>query len=108
MILAVDDFFLIHDRYIDERICYLAYALAAGALLLRHFRSILSIDGPAFFLAGALLALSILIDLVQFYIPIPYPITQAVEEGCKFVGGGTWLYFACRVSAAQLHPEPAA
>lgn len=32
-ILAVDDFFMIHDRYISQELCYLAYAFIAGALL---------------------------------------------------------------------------
>jgi hypothetical protein len=109
LILAIDDFFMIHDRYINQLICYFAYALAAGTLLLRHFKLIIQIDAPAFVLAGGLLALSILIDLIQFRIPLVYPITQAMEEGCKFVGGGVWLYFAGRAAAFTLFsPDTAA
>ena len=96
---------MIHDRYINQSLCYLAYALAAGALLVRHFKLILHIDAPAFLLAGSLLALSILIDLIQFRIPLVYPITQAMEEGCKFVGGGVWLYFAGRATRFMLYPD---
>jgi hypothetical protein len=102
LILAVDDFFLIHDRYVNQNICFVAYAVAAGALLCRHFGIILQVEGPAFILAGGLLALSILTDLCQFYIPLPYPVTQAMEEGFKFVGAGVWLYFACRIARSAL------
>ncbi|MFT7517831.1 MAG: hypothetical protein ACI84O_001632 [Myxococcota bacterium] len=97
--LAVDDFFMIHDRYVDQKICYSIYALWAGALLLRHFKKIIEIDGFAFLLAGFLLAASIMTDLFQAYIPIHYAFTQVFEEGFKFVGGATWLYFSWRMAA---------
>ena len=64
-ILAIDDFFLIHDRYIDQNICYLAYAICTGALLIRHYKIIFEINGSSFLLAGMLLALSVFSDLVQ-------------------------------------------
>ncbi|MEE9368599.1 MAG: hypothetical protein V3V05_07005 [Pontiella sp.] len=104
LILAVDDFFMIHDRYVNERICYLFYAVCGGLLLLRHYKTILEIDSIAFLLAGSLLAMSILTDLVQDHIPIMYVITQIFEEGFKFLGVATWLYFICRISSSQAHP----
>lgn len=97
--LAVDDFFMIHDRYIDQKICYSVYALWAGALLLRHFKKIIEIDGFAFLFAGFLLAASIMTDLFQAHIPIHYAFTQIFEECFKFVGGATWLYFSWRMAA---------
>jgi hypothetical protein len=106
LLLAVDDFFMIHDRYVNQRICYLTYAMLAGALLLRHYKQIIEVDGLAFLLAGSLLALSIFIDLVQGYIPLRYAYVQVVEEGCKFVGAATWLYFSFQVaSTAQQLPK---
>ena len=99
LLLAIDDFFLIHDRYIDERLCYLAYAMFAGTLLVRHFRTIIHIEGFAFLLAGSLLALSILTDLIQDHIPLAYRHVQVFEEGFKFMGAATWLYVSVRIGA---------
>lgn len=91
--LAVDDFFLIHDRYINEYLCYAGYAVFAAVLLFRHARTIFSPDGVAFLLAGSLLALSILSDVFQSHIPVPYAYVQVFEEGFKFAGGAVWLRF---------------
>ena len=98
IILAFDDFFMIHDRYINERICYVAYAFIAGTLLIRHFKLIIEIEGFAFLLACSLLMLSILTDLIQLRIPIQYDYTQVFEEGFKFIGAATWLYFISKVA----------
>jgi hypothetical protein len=94
MILAIDDFFMLHDRYVNEHFCFLAYAFFAGTILVRHYKKIIEIDGFSFLLAGLLLALSILIDLIQGHIPLKYAYTQVIEEGFKFVGAATWLYFS--------------
>ncbi|RJP81291.1 MAG: oxidase [Desulfobacteraceae bacterium] len=107
MILAIDDFFMIHDRYVNQNICYLAYAVCAGLLLLRHFKQIIEIDGFSFLLFGSLLALSILTDLLDGYIPFRYKYVQIFEEGFKFVGAATWLYFSCRIVCFQSLPSAA-
>ncbi len=105
-ILAVDDFFMIHDRYVSEKICYLIYAIVALALLVRHYKTIIEINGFSFLLAGLLLALSIFTDLIQEYIPLKYAYIQIFEEGFKFVGATTWLYFSyCIASYHLLHTE---
>ena len=101
LLLAVDDFFLIHDRYIHQKIMFLGYALLASALLLRHYKTIINIDGFSFLLAGFLLALSILTDLTQYQIPLEYHQVQIFEEGFKFLGAASWLYFC---SQAASHP----
>ena len=98
MLLAVDDFFMIHDRYIDQNLCYLAYATIALGLLIRCHSAILRIDGFAFVAAGLLLALSILTDLTQSRLPLRYSHSQLIEEGFKFCGAATWLYFSCLVA----------
>ncbi|USD39550.1 hypothetical protein [Ferrimonas sp. SCSIO 43195] len=105
--LAIDDFFMIHDRYINQKICYLAYALFALALVARHFRTIVSSQGFAFVLAGGLLALSIVTDLIQHRLPMAYDHVQVVEEGFKFIGAVTWLYFSARMAAMALQPAEA-
>ena len=91
--LAVDDFFLIHDRYIPQKYCYLFYGTYALTLLCRHYKTILKIDVSEFLMAGSFLALSILVDLVQKYSPWGYWTAQVFEEGFKFTGAAIWLYF---------------
>jgi hypothetical protein len=99
IVLAFDDFFLIHDRFINQKICYVFYALLAVTLLVRYYKMITEIEGFAFLLAGSLLALSILTDSVQSYIPLEYEYTQVFEEGFKFIGAATWLYFISRTAS---------
>ena len=99
MLLAVDDFFMIHDRYVKQNACYALYSICAIALLIRHYKMILEIDAIAFLLAGSLLATSIIIDLCQNHIPMTYENIQVLEESFKFVGGVTWLYFVSRVAS---------
>ena len=97
LLLAIDDFFMIHDRYINQRIIFLAYAILAASLLLRHHASILRVDGFAFLCAVGMLAASIFTDLAQAVIPVEYSRVQLIEEGLKFCGAAAWLYFNCRL-----------
>lgn len=99
LILAIDDFFMIHDRYVNEYICYVIYAICAGALLLRQFKMILKIEPLAFLLMGAFLMSSILTDVGQSRIPLDYSVIQLFEEGFKFIGASVWLYFNFKVGA---------
>ncbi|EHN70630.1 hypothetical protein [Aliivibrio fischeri] len=98
-ILAVDDFFLIHDRYVNQYICYFFYAVVALAILALHYKDIIEIDGFSFLLAGGLLAASIGTDVIQGYLPFGYETTQIFEEGCKFTGAVSWFYFTCVVAS---------
>jgi hypothetical protein len=99
LLLGIDDFFMIHDRYLDQRLCYATYAILALALLVRHFHNIIEINAFAFLSGGGLLALSILTDLFQDNLPFGYSNVQIIEEGFKFLGAGTWLYFASLVAS---------
>ena len=103
LLLAVDDYFLIHDWYVDQKICYGTYAVIMLTILARHFKTIIQINGFSFFFAGTLLALSIFTDMIQDFLPFKYSYTQIFEEGFKFMGIATWLYFA--VQAAAFYPE---
>ena len=100
-LLAFDDFFMIHDRYIDQNICYGTYAFLALALLVRHYKTIIAINGFGFLLAGTLLAASIFTDIIQDYLPFKYSTIQIFEEGFKFIGAATWLFFVALVAAYQ-------
>ncbi len=103
LLLAIDDFFMIHDRYIDQNICYGTYAVLAIAMLIRHYKTIIEINGFGFIFAGTLLALSIFTDLIQDYLPFRYSNIQIVEEGFKFTGAATWLYFVALVASYQFN-----
>lgn len=102
ILLAVDDFFLIHDRYVNQNICYLTYVIFIGYLLIRHFKRIIAIDVSAFLLTGIFLALSIFTDLIQTKIPLIYEYVQIIEEGFKFIGAAIWLYFNGRIASYLL------
>jgi len=99
LLLAVDDFFMIHDRYINQNICYATYAILALAMMSRHYKIIIEINAFAFIFAGMLLAASIFTDLIQDDIPFRYSHIQRVEEGFKFTGAATWLYFVALVAS---------
>jgi hypothetical protein len=102
LVLAVDDFFLLHDRYLPQRLVFIFYAVFTITLLVRYFKKIMEIDGFAFLLAGGLLALSIFTDLNQRKIPFDYGQVQIVEDGFKFVGAASWLYFSYRLASFRL------
>ena len=102
LLLAVDDFFLLHERYVYQKGIFLFYALCALTLAARHFRRIIEIDGFSFALAGVLLASSIIIDMEQRKIPFDYAHVQLVEEGCKFIGASLWLFFCGRAGSAPM------
>ena len=103
MLLAVDDFFLLHERYVYQKGIFLFYAICALTLLIRHYRKIVEIDGFSFLLAGLLLGLSVEIDIYQRKFPLEYTHVQLVEDGCKFVGAAVWLFF---VGQAASFPRP--
>lgn len=97
--LAIDDFFLVHDRYIAEGFLIPLYAIFVITLLVRHRGTILGIDGFAFMVAGAMLAMSVVVDAVQEILPMPYGYSQVLEEGFKFIGAASWLHFCYRIAA---------
>lgn len=102
MLLAVDDFFLLHERYVYQKGIFLFYAICAFALLIRHYRKIVKIDGFSFLLAGLLLAASVQIDISQRKIPLDYADVQLIEEGCKFIGAAIWLFFVGQAASFRL------
>ena len=98
LLLAIDDFFLLHERYVYQKGIFFFYAVFAITLMIRHYRTISAIDTFPFLLAGILLGSSVEIDINQRKIPFDYIHVQIVEEACKFVGAAVWLYFCGRVA----------
>ena len=83
LLLAVDDFFLLHERYVYQKGIFLFYAVFALTLLVRRYRTILAIDAFPFLLAGFLLAASVEIDINQRKFPFDYIYVQIVEVGLQ-------------------------
>ena len=96
-ILCIDDMFLLHDRYIGQTFLYVVYAIFAFLIVFKFRDQLLKNGGEVFILAATLLACSVLTDKFQRDIvditPINYASLQLFEEGVKFLGITTWLYF---------------
>jgi len=105
LLLAVDDFFMIHDRFINQYLCYLVYAIIAITILVKYHDLILKIHGISFLFSGFFLMMSILTDIFQGYFPISYTKVQVFEEGFKFIGIASWLYFVFKLGSYNLDEE---
>lgn len=105
LLLAVDDFFMIHDRYVDQNICYLTYAVILLSIFFFQFKTLVASDILPFLTAGSFLALSIASDLLQQVSPLGYTYSQVMEEGFKFLGATSWLYFTGALSAQLLKKQ---
>ncbi len=109
LVLAVDDFFLIHDdilprKGIPETATYAAYLLVGAAVALYWRRDLFAIRHAALFLAGALLASSVALDVAM-----PYSRPQLiVEDSLKLAGLCVWaVYWIARANLAVANGEPA-
>ena len=102
-LLCIDDFFLLHDRYIGPDFLNLTY-LAISIFLLVRFRRILKIIGLFNLLISILfLGLSVFFDgVIQKIFNQSYELTQLFEEGFKFIGIACWLNFWCKASSNAL------
>ena len=102
-LLCIDDFFLLHDRYIGPDFLNLTY-LAISIFLLLKFRIILKKIGLFNLVISILfLGLSIFFDgVVQQIFDQNYDLTQLIEEGFKFLGITCWLNFWCKASSYTL------
>lgn len=102
-LLCLDDFFLLHDRYIGPDFLYLTY-LAISVFLLVRFRRLLKKIGPLRLAISILfLALSVLFDgIIQQVFNQQYELIQLIEEGFKFLGIACWLNFWCKASSYVL------
>jgi hypothetical protein len=98
-LLALDDLFLLHDRYISQDALYLIYAVLAVFILLRFRDLVLEANAVAFVMAGLCLGVSVLFDKFQDVLPWAYAAGQVVEEGAKFIGIACWLLFWWQASA---------
>ena len=102
-LLCIDDFFLLHDRYIGPDFLNLTY-LAISIFLLVRFRRLLKKIGLFNLVISILfLGLSIFFDgVIQQIFNQSYELTQLIEEGFKFLGIACWLNFWCKASSYAL------
>ena len=98
-LLCIDDFFLLHDRYIGPDFLNLTY-LSISIFLLVRFQKILKKIGLFNLVISILfLGLSIFFDgVIQQIFNQSYELTQLIEEGFKFIGIACWLNFWCKAS----------
>lgn len=109
LVLAVDDFFLVHDdilprKGIPETATYATYLLVGAAVAFNWRRELFAIRHAALFLAGALLFSSVALDVVT-----PYSrLELVVEDSLKLAGLCIWaVYWISRAGAAMPTAEPA-
>ncbi len=102
-LLCIDDFFLLHDRYVGPDFLNLTY-LSISIFLLVRFRKILKRIGLFNLVISILfLGLSIFFDgVIQQIFNQSYDLTQLIEEGFKFLGIACWLNFWCKASSHAL------
>ena len=102
-ILCIDDFFLLHDRYIGPDFLNLTY-LSISIFLLIRFRRIIKNIGPFNLVISILfLGLSIFFDgVIQQIFNQSYQLTQLIEEGFKFLGISCWLSYWWKASSYSL------
>ena len=102
-LLCVDDFFLLHDRYIGPDFLNLTY-LAISILILVRFKKLLKKIGLFNLVISILfLGLSIFFDgVIQQIFNQSYESTQLIEEWFKFLGIVCWLNFWCKASSFAL------
>jgi hypothetical protein len=93
ILLGLDDFFLIHDRLLSDKVCVPIYLALGLTLVLRHARELATLEVLVMFVAVSFLAASVGIDVVQHHLPLKYETVQVIEDGCKFIGIISWLRF---------------
>jgi hypothetical protein len=102
-LLCIDDFFLLHDRYVGPDFLNLTY-LSISIILLVRFRKLLKKIGLLNLIVSILfLGLSVFFDgVIQMIFTQSYDLTQLFEEGFKFLGIACWLNFWCKASTYAL------
>ena len=102
-LLCIDDFFLLHDRYIGPDFLNLTYLSISIFLLVRFQRILKNIGLFNLIISILFLGLSIFFDgVIQQIFNQSYQLTQLVEEGFKFIGITCWLNFWCKASSYAL------
>ena len=101
--LCIDDFFLLHDRYIGPDFLNFTYLSISIFLLVRFQRTLKKIGFFNLVISILFLGLSIFFDgVIQQIFNQNYEFTQLIEEGFKFLGIACWLNFWCKAASYAL------
>ena len=117
LLLTLDDLFLVHEVVLPdhlgfpEQLMYVTYLGLGLAYLIRFRRIILTTEYPLLGLAVMGMGLSVIFDGYNDLggTGLPAGLSTLVENGAKFLGIVSWLFYFTRVSAVALQsPEPVA
>lgn len=101
-ILLLDDFFLIHDRYVKEEIMYVFYFVSLIIICFKFRNILLKIDSKLLILSTVFFLLSLFFDITLQKLIFNYEFSQIGEELFKFLGIGFWANFWITSSLNQL------
>lgn len=91
--LAADDLFMIHERFLGQKICFSFYIGCALLLAARHGRSLWENQSTGIIFTGFFLSASMGIDLIQHLFPTDWQHLRLIaEDGFKFLGSCSWLF----------------
>ena len=102
-ILCIDDLLLIHDRsQLNQDLLYGLYIIFAIVLIYKYRKIGFQAYTNLLLTSVSLLGLSVFFDIFQDFLYLGYDKIQIIEEGFKFIGISSWLYFWIALSRKKL------
>lgn len=100
--LCIDDFFLLHDRYINQKLLVLIYLSLILFAFFKFMKPLVKISISSLIISLLFFGMSIIIDFWFNNILT----LQIFEEGFKFLGIICWFNFWCKASSFSLKFKP--
>ena len=102
-ILCIDDFFLLHDRYVGPDFLNITYLSMTILMLIKFWKVLLKIGLLPIIISLLFLSLSVFFDsILQQLLSKNYELIQLYEEFFKFLGIACWLNFWCNASVYSI------
>ena len=102
-ILCVDDFFLLHDRYLGPDFLNITYLSMTILMLIKFWKPFYKIGILPIIISLFFLGLSVFFDsIVQQLLLNNYKLIQLYEECFKFLGIACWMHFWFKASFYSL------
>ena len=103
-ILCVDDFFLLHDRYVGPDFLNITYLTMTILMLIKFWKVLLKIGLLPIIISLLFLSSSVFFDsILQQLLSENYGLIQLYEEFFKFLGIACWLYFWSNASIYSIN-----